>query len=181
MPHDSLSQSPRAKKPGLQGLNTWTWWMLSSMDIITNHHNKPQNHRVVGGKGHFLTLAFNSSFTQWNNKTLRRRFEKWIKLKSCEKKWPRKCHNESMKSIHFIHLAPPKSFKFKLACEGEEVQRYISLKGVSLNVRGLFYKASSWSLALINTDQVWCSWQTAPLHLLSLSSSFFNKLETYRF
>lgn len=124
------------KKPGLQGLNTWTWWMLSSMDIITNHHNKPQNHRVVGGKGHFLTLAFNSSFTQWNNKTLRRRFEKWIKLKSCEKKWPRKCHNESMKSIHFIHLAPPKSFKFKSACEGEEVQRYISLKGVSLNVRG---------------------------------------------
>lgn len=135
------SQSPRAKKPGLQGLNTW---MLSSMDIITNHHNKPQNHRVVGGKGRFLTLAFNSSFTQWNNKTLRRRLEKWIKLKLCEKKCPRKCHNESMKSIHFSHLAPPKSFKFKLACEGEEVHRYISLKGVSLNVRGLFYKAGSW-------------------------------------
>lgn len=58
MPHDSLSQSPRAKKPGLQGLNTWTWWMLSSMDIITNHHNKPQNHRVVGERDTFsLSLS----------------------------------------------------------------------------------------------------------------------------
>lgn len=43
------------------------------------------------------------------------------KLKSCEKKWLRKCYNESMKSIYFIYLVLFKFFKFKLVCEGEEV------------------------------------------------------------
>lgn len=179
MPHDSLSQSPRAKKPGLQGLNTWTWWMLSSMDIITNHHNKPQNHRVVERD----TFSLSLSTVLLPNEIIKHCGE-GSKMNQVKIVWEKVAKEVSQWKYekHTLHsLSTTQTFKFKSACEGEEVQRYISLKGVSLNVRGLFYKAGSWSLALINTDQVWCSWQTALLHLLSLSSSFFNKLETYRF